>query len=139
MADNTTLPGTGDVISTDDISGVKVQRVKVQYGSDGSATDVALGTPLPASPRSATGTGSNVSGSLSSVNLLASNTARLGFTIYNDSTAVLYVKFGTTASSTDFLVRIAAGGYFEGPFGHTGRVDGIWASATGTARIVELT
>lgn len=51
MADNTQLNvGTGgDLLSTDDIgSGVKVQRVKVQYGADGSATDVSATAPLPA-------------------------------------------------------------------------------------------
>ena len=49
MADNTTLnPGTGgDDIATDDIGGVKHQRVKVQYGDDGAATDVSDTNPLP--------------------------------------------------------------------------------------------
>lgn len=49
MADNTTINtgSGGDVISTDDIGGVKVQRVKVQYGSDGSATDVSSTAPMP--------------------------------------------------------------------------------------------
>jgi hypothetical protein len=49
MADNTTLSAGagGDVISTDDIAGVKVQRVKVQHGADGSATDVSTASPLP--------------------------------------------------------------------------------------------
>lgn len=49
MADNTTLnTGTGgDVIATDDIAGVKHQRVKIQYGVDGSATDVSDTNPLP--------------------------------------------------------------------------------------------
>lgn len=50
MADNTTLnSGTGgDTISTDDIgAGVKVQRVKAQFGGDGSATDVSHTNPLP--------------------------------------------------------------------------------------------
>lgn len=46
MADNTAQGGT-DTIATDDISGVKHQRVKVEYGADGSATDVAAATPLP--------------------------------------------------------------------------------------------
>lgn len=52
MADNTQLnTGTGgDLLSTDDIGGgVKVQRTKVQYGADGSATDVSSTTPLPVS------------------------------------------------------------------------------------------
>lgn len=37
MADNTTLPGTGDVIGTDDVSGVKYQQVKLMDGTLNSA------------------------------------------------------------------------------------------------------
>ncbi len=37
----------GDTIAADLISGVKHQRVKVQYGADGSATDVDADSPLP--------------------------------------------------------------------------------------------
>lgn len=49
MADNTTInAGTGgDTIASDDIGGVKHQRVKVQHGADGSATDVSTASPLP--------------------------------------------------------------------------------------------
>ena len=49
MADNTLLnAGTGgDTIATDDIGGVKYQRVKVTFGPDGVASDVALTNPLP--------------------------------------------------------------------------------------------
>ena len=49
MADNTRLnPGaSGDLISTDDLGSVKVQRVKVQHGADGSATDVSAASPMP--------------------------------------------------------------------------------------------
>lgn len=49
MADNTTLNSGsgGDTIATDEISGVKHQRVKIQYGDDGSATDVSDVNPLP--------------------------------------------------------------------------------------------
>lgn len=49
MADNTALnAGTGgDTIATDDIAGVKHQRVKIQYGDDGAATDVSDTNPLP--------------------------------------------------------------------------------------------
>lgn len=87
----------------------------------------------------ATSTLSNVSGSASSVTLLSLNTARKGVTIFNDSTAILYVKFGTTASTTSFTVRLVSNAYYEVPFGYTGRIDGIWASATGSARVTELT
>jgi hypothetical protein len=49
MADNTVLnTGTGgDTIATDDIGGVKHQRVKLEFGADGSATDVSPAAPLP--------------------------------------------------------------------------------------------
>jgi hypothetical protein len=51
MADNTTLnAGTGgDVIATDDISGVKHQLVKIEYGIADSATPVSTTNPLPVS------------------------------------------------------------------------------------------
>ncbi len=39
MADNTTLPGTGEVYASDDIGSVKYQRVKLSFGADGSAAD----------------------------------------------------------------------------------------------------
>jgi hypothetical protein len=89
--------------------------------------------------KSPTATLSNVASSATNVTVLASNTARLGATIYNDSTAVVYLKFGATASTTSFTVKVAAGGYYELPFGYSGIVDGIWASANGSARVTELT
>lgn len=53
MADNVDLNQqsgpTGDTIAADEISGVKHQRVKVQYGADGSATDVSATNPMPCS------------------------------------------------------------------------------------------
>jgi hypothetical protein len=90
---------------------------------------------------SATATLSNVASSASSVSLLASNSSRKGAMIFNDSTQVLYVKLGATASTTSYTVQIAASGYYELPPAHiyTGAIDGIWASANGNARITELT
>ena len=53
MADNTQISPasstTGDVIATDDIGGVKYQRVKLAQGADGSATDVSAAAPLQVS------------------------------------------------------------------------------------------
>jgi hypothetical protein len=48
MADNTTLPGAGDVIASDDIGGAKYQRIKLIYGPDGTNSgDVSTANPLP--------------------------------------------------------------------------------------------
>lgn len=55
MADNSTLPATGEIIASDDVttmngsasSGVKVQRVKNTWGADGISRDVSGAFPLP--------------------------------------------------------------------------------------------
>lgn len=109
--------------------------IKMQDGSGTALTSTA--GSLNVVQQAATGTPTNVAGSATSVTLLASNSARKGGSIYNDSTALLYVKFGTTASTTSFKVILAASAYYEIPAGYIGRIDGIWASATGTARIDE--
>lgn len=57
MADNTTLNAGsgGDVIASDDIGGVKYQRVKLIHGADGvNAGDVADSNPLPVTLKSDT-------------------------------------------------------------------------------------
>jgi hypothetical protein len=101
--------------------------------------DIASSVVLTTKQASSTGTLANVASSASSVTLLASNASRLGATIHNDSTQILYVKFGTTASATSYTVKMVADAYYECPFGYTGRIDGIWASANGNARVTELT
>lgn len=88
---------------------------------------------------SATAAETNVASSTSNVVLLASNSTRKGCAIFNDSTANLYVKFGATASTTSFTLKMAAGTFFELPFNFTGELDGIWDAANGNARITELT
>lgn len=52
MSDDITLnPGTsGDTIAADDIGGVKHQRVKMEFGADGEATEVSGANPLPVTP-----------------------------------------------------------------------------------------
>jgi len=90
------------------------------------------------SQKCATATKTNVSGSASSTQLLAANTSRLGATIYNDSSAIMYLNLGSTATSTDFTVKLEQDDYYEVPFGYTGVINAIWASATGAARITEL-
>jgi hypothetical protein len=48
MADNIDVtPGTGKTIAADEIASVLHQRVKIQHGADGSATDVSSASPLP--------------------------------------------------------------------------------------------
>lgn len=103
-------------------------------------TAAAESAPWPVrQQRAATGTLSNVAGSASSVTCLAANSSRLAATVYNDSSADLYIKTGTTASATSFTVKLPQDSYYRPPAGYTGRLDCIWASATGNARVTEFT
>ena len=121
--------------------------VTVKPGGQGAtASDRALVVALsPNSPvttsqaRPATSVVSSVAGSVSSVVLLPSNSSRLGATVYNDSNALLYIKLGVTASTTDYTIKLFPQSYWEVPFGYTVEIDGIWASVNGFARIDELT
>jgi hypothetical protein len=81
----------------------------------------------------------SVAGSASSVQLLASTSGRKGAYFYNDSTAICYLKLGTTASTSSFTVAMAGSSFYELPQPcYTGRIDAIWASATGNIRITEI-
>lgn len=81
----------------------------------------------------------NVSIAASSTIVLAANTARKGFVIYNDSSQDVYIKYGTGASLTSFVYRIPANTAYE-PSGavHTGVIYHIAAAASGTLRVTEM-
>jgi hypothetical protein len=81
----------------------------------------------------------SVAASASNVNIFAANEGAIGRTVFNDSTATLYLKMGATASTTSYTVQIAAGGYYEFPTpAYSGQVDGIWTAANGNARTTEF-
>lgn len=81
----------------------------------------------------------NVASSASSVAIFASNPAARQRYVQNDSTAILYLKFGATASATSYTVLVPAGYLyvFDNPC-YTGDVTGIWAAANGSARTTEV-
>ncbi len=106
----------------------------------------ALGRSTPANSLpvvqaySTTGTQSNVVAATTSVAVLASNTSRLGATVFNDSTATLYLLLATgTASTTLYSVQLASNAYYEVPFTYTNALNGIWSAVNGNARVTELT
>jgi len=137
----TTLTGNG-------VTGTGSQRVTIASDNTAFAVNATLsaettkviGTVNLAT--TATATLSNVSSSASSVTVLASNASRRGAMIFNDSTAVLYLKFGATASTTSYTVQIPSNAYYELPansFLYNGILDGIWSAANGSARVTEVT
>lgn len=113
----------------------RLEVVGAPAGSASAPIAVSVGAG-----NAATATRTNVASSASSVAILAANTAREGATVFNDSSAILYLELGSaTASTSNYTVQIAAGGYYEVPYGWTGALTGIWSAANGAARVTELT
>jgi hypothetical protein len=102
VADGTilNLGSGGDTISTDDLGTVKVQRVKVQYGADGSATDVNTTTPLPVVPPDVTATGS-----------LTSTTSVTTGTLNGKDTTAIQIT-GTWVATLQFEATVDGTNYF---------------------------
>lgn len=68
--------------------------------------------------------------------LAASNANRNAGVIVNESAAILYVKFGATATATDYTYAVPAGGTLELPQPvYCGLIHGILASGTGNAQV----
>ena len=70
--------------------------------------------------------------------ILPANYDRRGFSIYNESTAILYIKFGPDASSSDYTVPLVASAFYEAPYTYSGIVTGVWASVNGSAKVTEV-
>lgn len=134
----TGIMAAGILAQLDDTSPTSI--TENSFGNLRMATDRSL---LVAS-RATTPAQTSVAASATSTTVLASNASRKGATITNDSSAVLYLKLGATASTTSYTVTLVGSAaapfaYYEVPFGYIGVIDGIWASATGNARVTEIT
>lgn len=73
--------------------------------------------------------------------ILAANDSRIHVTVFNDSTATLYLAWGTTPTATNYTAKIPAQGMYElpaMPIVYVGALTGIWASANGFAYVTEV-
>lgn len=119
-----------DSVDEGDIGAARMSLDRIQYVRQNPPTTTH------------TTTSSSVGDSAASVTLLAANSARTGAAIRNDSTAILYVELGATAT-TSSVVRLTAQAYYELPIlagseVYRGIITGIWDSdAGGNARISE--
>lgn len=90
---------------------------------------------------SSTATKSSVTSAIADTLILAANTNRRGFMVYNESTSALRLSFGTVASSaTSYSVSVAANALYVGDVPlFTGQIHGNWVTANGAARVTEFT
>ena len=102
------------------------------YSSVGGSLTVNIGN------KGGTSSVTSVAGSASSVQLLVAETDRIEAIIENDSTTDLYIKFGAGATSSSYTKKLEPGDALV-VNSYTGVIHGVWASATGNARITEVT
>jgi hypothetical protein len=146
QTDGTNVMPTGDAAARGIYERITdgTSTAAVKAASTGAvATDPALVVALTPNKRTLAASHANVAAAAASTLLLAANAARCGMTLWNDSTATLYIKWGSGASPTSCVVAVPRNGYYELPvFGndncYRGDIYGYWTAATGSARVTEL-
>lgn len=138
--DAITLLTTIEANQLPDSHNVTVDNASIAVtGTFWQATQPVSGTVTAVDSQPSSATLTSVLGTTSSTQLLSSNVNRKMVTFYNDSIADLYLKWGATASTSSFTIKMAANSYYELPRPvYTGRIDGIWSAASGAVRITEV-
>lgn len=127
--------GTAGTASADVIT-VQGKAAMTPLLTDGSATTQPVSIALD-SVASATLT--QVASSASSVSVLASSATRKGAIFFNASTAICYLAFTATATSTAYTIQMAPNStYIMDKAIYTGVISGIWASANGNMIVTAL-
>lgn len=73
--------------------------------------------------------------------ILSANPNRMGFSIVNDSSEILYLAYGAAeATLSSYTLQVPPGAYFEDPWQFTGEVRGIWDDeyGAGDVRVTEI-
>lgn len=128
-----------------DTGDIEIGAVEIKDGSsDQRATVNGSGELLVAATLAPTvitaSTVTRVASATSSHLLVAANSARKALYFYNDGNAQQFIKFGTTASTTDFSVRLTSQSFFEVPLPlYLGQIDVISSSTNGAVQVTELT
>jgi len=143
VADNVAITaGSGTAIAADDISSVWHQRVKVQHGADGSATDTSAAAPLPVTESTSVSTHHLIAaGSGDATSVKASAAQLRGVHVFNAEAAAISVKFHNTAgaptpgSGVVLSVRVQAGFARDITFPGNGRA---FATGLGMTVVTEL-
>lgn len=126
-------------IATDEKGRVFINPNQTPIPVSVSGGSISVGTPIPVYPRPApTSTTSRVSDQATAVTCLAANADRAGAEFVNDSTEISYLKKGSSASATDFTVRLMPQDYYFQEDGYVGLYSCIWANnASGAMQVTE--
>jgi hypothetical protein len=85
----------------------------------------------------------SITATINDTTLMTSNGARMGGSIFNDSTADLFVLYTNgTASQTVYSLKMAPGSYAELPICkngvYRGVIKGVWSAPNGSAKVTEF-
>lgn len=139
VVEDATTRGQRQVVTATGAASVNLARI-LDVALSVGAGSTGTGVQRVAEASCATGSQTSVVGTITAnTTILAANTARRGASVFNDSTAVLTLALGGTQSATVFAVKLASQQYFEVPAGYNGAITGSWATATGSARVMEYT
>lgn len=108
---------------------------------DGTVAATQSGTWSVATATYSSSAVSSVTAAATNTAILSANASRRQAVLYNDCDKAVYVKLGTTASTTSFSYRLLPNQTLELPTPvYTGAIEAIWdASPTGAMRITEIT
>lgn len=125
---------------TQAVSGTVTATPTGTYTVAGTVTAVPNGTYTVHALGSATSTLSNVTVTDSvSIQLLAANSSRLLATFFNSGTESVYIKWGTTASSTSHTIQLFTNGFYEMHVPvYTGAIEAISSTGTNVIRVTEI-
>jgi hypothetical protein len=71
--------------------------------------------------------------------LLAANSSRIAATIYNATNKIAYIKYGSTASATNYTLQLMPNAYFEVQNDWTGEIDSFASNGTnGNILVTEM-
>ncbi len=132
------FPSAGTAAGFKDSSGVNMAPGNLDSGGNLKVA-VISGGGAGVSP--ATATNSTKSFSTSVQTALASNGSRIGAEFMNDADGPCFLKYGTAATTSDFIRKLLPGEHFNLPrAAYTGTITCIWdtTGSAGTLRITEL-
>lgn len=89
--------------------------------------------------KASSSTVTSVAQSTSNTVLLAANANRVFASIYNNTGQKMYIKLGTTASTTSYSIQLMPNSYWEVPNDWTGEIDAVWSgNGANSALVTEL-
>lgn len=104
----------------------------------GSVTASISGSVNVSAVQGSTVNQSNFTSTTDSTSLCSANSNRKVLTIFNEGAGTLYVSAGTTCTSVGYQVKLATGEYWEAPANQTAVAHTAVFSASGTARVTQV-